>query len=93
MDEEKSLQRLIDLERAFSPSAPIASKELFLGRYQQIEKTCDAINERGQHFVVYGERGVGKTSLANIINSKLTNVCVAKVTCNRGEDFKQIWEK
>lgn len=82
-----------NLNRAFSPSAPITSDELFSGRYEQIEKVCDSINERGQHFVVYGARGVGKTSLANIINTKLANVVVAKVTCNKEDNFKQLWQK
>ena len=29
--------------------------------------TVAAINQRGQHVVLYGERGVGKTSLANVM--------------------------
>lgn len=81
------------LEMAFSPSSPITSQELFAGRYSQLGHTCDAINERGQHFVVYGERGVGKTSLANIIDTHLQNVTISKITCNRDEDFRQLWEK
>lgn len=88
-----NLTRSQILESAFSPSSPITSQELFAGRYRQLELTCDAINERGQHFVVYGERGVGKTSLANIINTHIQNVIISKVTCNRDEDFKQLWEK
>lgn len=88
-----SEQKWAVLERAFSPSAPIAKMELFLGRREQLEKTCDAVNERGQHFVLFGERGVGKTSLANIISECLSNVVVSKVTCNRTEDFRQVWQK
>lgn len=86
-------ERLALLDGAFSPSAPIASRDLFLGRYDELGRTCDAINERGQHFVLFGERGVGKTSLANIIQTHLENVFVVKITCNRSEDFKQVWQK
>lgn len=85
--------RAESLERAFSPSAPISSRELFLGRFDQLEKTCEAITQRGQHFVIYGERGVGKTSLANIISTHITNVFVIKVTCHRNDDFKGLWRK
>lgn len=88
-----SQERLASLGVAFSPSAPISSRDLFRGRYQQLEQACAAVNEKGQHFIVFGERGVGKTSFANIIDSCLKNVVVIKVTCNRNEDFKQVWEK
>lgn len=84
---------LLLLEKAFSPSAPITSKELFSGRARQLDASCGAINERGQHFVIFGDRGVGKTSLANIIEFQLSNVVVSKVTCNRTDSFKEIWEK
>ncbi|WP_223303976.1 ATP-binding protein [Dokdonella koreensis] len=81
------------LNLAFSPSAPITSEEFFLGRFDQLIKAVDAISERGQHFVVHGERGVGKTSFANIVATKIENVVVAKVTCSRGESFQDLWRK
>ena len=86
-------EKLTLLEQAFSPSAPITSKALFSGRGRQLDAACAAINERGQHFVIYGDRGVGKTSLANIIEFQLLNVVVSKVTCNRTDTFKEIWQK
>lgn len=51
----------------FTPAAPIDEKDLFAGRIAQIERLLDAITERGRHAILYGERGVGKTSLANIV--------------------------
>lgn len=87
--EAKSAQ----LEQAFSPSSPIQAEDFFFGRIDQINEVVDSINERGQHVIVYGERGVGKTSFANIIGSKLRGVFPVKVTCNRSDSFKGIWEK
>ena len=55
-------ERLHQLDQAFSPFAPILLRDLFHGRYEHLERTCEAIRERGQHVVIYGERGVGKTS-------------------------------
>lgn len=43
--------------------------------------------------MVFGERGVGKTSFANIICTKLSNVTSAKITCNRDDNFKQLWRR
>lgn len=81
------------LHRAFSPSAPITSEEFFLGRFDQLVKAVDAINQRGQHIVIFGERGVGKTSFANIVSTKISNVVVSKVTCTRGDTFNDIWRR
>jgi Cdc6-like AAA superfamily ATPase len=80
------------LNQVFSPSSPIKSKDLFRGRVQQLQDVTDAILEPGQHVVLYGERGVGKTSLANIMDVSFQNVMAAKVTCNRSQNFKDVWE-
>src|SRR5262245_41359226 len=51
----------------FTPSAPIAIAELFAGRQLQLSKMIDAIGERGRHIILFGERGVGKSSIAQIV--------------------------
>jgi hypothetical protein len=51
----------------FTPRTPISNRELFAGRWPEINKLVDAVNEVGLHVVLYGERGVGKSSLANVI--------------------------
>lgn len=56
-----------EANQLFTPSAPINIAELFIGRQQQALKIVDAIGERGRHIVLYGERGVGKSSLVQII--------------------------
>lgn len=87
----ESPSKLMQIDQVFSPSAPIKTKDLFLGRSQQLEEVTNSIQERGQHIVLYGERGVGKTSLANIISAGLQDIISAKVTCNRQQKFKDIW--
>jgi transcriptional regulator with AAA-type ATPase domain len=52
---------------AFSPSAPISRVTLFAGRDNQIMRCIDIVYRRGQHGIIFGERGVGKTSFANLI--------------------------
>src|SRR4051794_34622875 len=56
-----------EANQLFTPSAPIAIAELFAGRQSQTQKIVDAVAERGRHVILYGERGVGKSSLAQII--------------------------
>jgi len=87
-------QKLLELNNVFSPSAPIEHRDLFFGRLEQVDRTLEAINERGQHAIIYGERGVGKTSLANIINLSLQrSTSSIKVTCNPNDTFKSIWSR
>lgn len=89
--ENQSKLPLLDV--AFSPSAPVNSRDFFFGRTSELESVVESINERGQHVVLYGERGVGKTSFANIIATLLTGVFPVKVTCNRDDTFRNIWDK
>jgi len=56
-----------EANQLFTPSAPIAIAELFVGRQPQATKIVDAVGERGRHVILFGERGVGKSSLAQII--------------------------
>lgn len=51
----------------FTPSSPVAETQLFAGRQSQISKLCMAIAERGRHAILYGEPGVGKTSIAKLL--------------------------
>ncbi|MFY9719669.1 MAG: ATP-binding protein [Candidatus Cybelea sp.] len=65
---EEGLKRLhYEASEVFTPSSPIDSNDLFAGRRQQVTQIINAINQGGQHAGLYGERGVGKTSLANVI--------------------------
>lgn len=81
------------LKWAFSPTTPIKKEEFFRGRITQLEKICEAINTEGQHAILFGERGVGKTSLANIMAESITVIYPTKVTCGRTDTFKSIWKQ
>jgi len=85
--------KLLLLNQAFSPITPIQEKDFFFGRITQLEKVAEAINEKGQHAILYGERGVGKTSLANIMFASYTNLYPVKITCDRQDNFKTLWER
>lgn len=83
--------------RAFTPSAPIDDLDLFAGRSAQVGDVVSAIVQKGQHVAIYGERGVGKTSLANVLADFFTapdlpNVIVGKVNCSTEDNFKTLWQ-
>ncbi|RPI19526.1 MAG: ATP-binding protein [Ignavibacteriae bacterium] len=51
--------------------------------------------QKGEHAVLYGERGVGKTSLANMIPFLFDteDIRVVKITCSKSDDFRSIWKR
>ena len=85
--------KLLILESAFSPSAPIDQQALFAGRISQLLDVMDAINRKGQHVVLFGERGVGKTSLAKVLEKLRMDTITASVNCESTMQFADIWRK
>lgn len=85
------------LGMVFRPSTPVTASELFSGRKSQILKICDAINQTGRHAILYGERGVGKTSCANMIFPMLRStgqaLLIPQINCMSGDSFGAIWKR
>jgi ABC-type transport system involved in cytochrome bd biosynthesis fused ATPase/permease subunit len=71
MNECEKVEAKFKIARIFTPSAPIDDRTLFAGRKKQMVRILNAISQRGQHAVLFGERGVGKTSLTNVIRDFL----------------------
>jgi hypothetical protein len=41
--------------KVFTPAVPVSERELFSGRIEQLRRVFDAINQRGQHAIIFGE--------------------------------------
>ncbi len=52
------------LHKVVSPNGPIISCEHLVGRQDQLDRIEKALYSPGRNIFIYGERGVGKTSLA-----------------------------
>lgn len=85
------------LTKIFKPSAPTDDEQLFRGRVSQLDSVVTATQEEGQHAIVFGERGVGKTSLAYVAMAVfLANspgALAVRLACSAGDDFATVWEK
>jgi len=83
--------------RVFTPTTPIDERALFAGRRRQLQKVIDVIQSKGQHAIIFGERGVGKTSLSNVLSSFLGSsggiVLSPRVNCDGQDTFDSIWKK
>lgn len=88
--------KLAEVGSVFTPGAPVSEKDLFAGRIDQFDQVLSAATQRGYHAILYGERGVGKTSLANIIATGLQGAggwIVPRVNCDGTDTFTSLWRK
>lgn len=56
------------LAEALAPSQPVTSSDRFAGRIETLESLIAAVEQSRAHVVLYGERGIGKTSLIHVFS-------------------------
>ena len=89
----------LQLGKVFKPTSPIKKDDFFQGRATQVRAVCDAINQGGKHVVLYGEAGVGKTSLGQILKTKLraiegdSSIIAPLINCDSSDTYTSIWQK
>lgn len=82
--------------QVFNPNTPVSERDLFAGRTNQINRIVEVIYQKGQHAIIFGERGVGKTSLANVLSSFVSpsiKLLSTKVNCDKQDTFQSVWRK
>ena len=89
--------RLIQLGEVFTPAAPIQDADLFSGRHDLLLRMAHAVSQRGMHCILFGERGVGKTSLSNVLPAAMKatggKLAVASVNCDTTDDYRSLMRK
>lgn len=79
----------------FAPTSPIDQEKFFAGRLKQASDLLDSVYQKGAHSIIFGERGVGKSSLANIIRDKVppqvSNICFVKQNCRPSDAYFDLW--
>ena len=80
---------------ALFDGAPIDEEALFAGRSAEVRKILETVFARSKHVVLFGERGVGKTSLSNIFwkrfNQTVRSFIVARVQAGPHDTFSSLW--
>lgn len=88
-DETSFSQRLNEL---LSPSEPIRSPEHLKGRDRNLTDIRRNLGVKGRHIFIFGDRGVGKTSLAQTaaVGFHPSDSNPIRVACSSGEDFQTL---
>jgi Cdc6-like AAA superfamily ATPase len=80
---------------ALFDGAPVDEEQLFAGRLDEVLKMLKTVMERSRHVVLFGDRGVGKTSLSNIFwkrySKSLKSFIVARVQGGPQDTFSSLW--
>lgn len=79
----------------FTPHTPINQENLFRGRLVEVQQILSTLNTPGQHVLLFGDRGVGKSSLANVASSKLIKIAGKDLVikrCSKSDSFSSIFE-
>lgn len=81
------------LWEAFTPSRPKYSSRFFAGRRWALQRIITAVEQDQAHIIIYGPRGIGKTSLANVLAESASEVeyQVLRFPCGSNATFEEIF--
>lgn len=82
------------VREVFTPHHPVDELDLLFGRNVEVGRMIAQMNTPGQHCLLYGERGVGKSSLANVLAPILSaGGKLFEKRCDSRDTFETIIEK
>jgi Cdc6-like AAA superfamily ATPase len=88
--------RLARLGQTFTPHSPVSEVDLFSGRSDQIMAVATIVGQAGRQIAIFGERGVGKTSFASLINRlipDISDIRSYRINCGTNDDFGSLWRR
>lgn len=95
-DRESAILRS-GVREIFTPFKPVTDDALLFGRREEIRRLVSQVNTPGQHSLLYGERGVGKSSLATVVSKHALPTRVRGAAdiqlCDSTTTFPRIFEK
>lgn len=81
------------LRDVFTPAQPVTERSKFAGRLAVLARLIEILEEQRSHVVIYGERGIGKTSLVHILAdiARESRYNVVYASCGAFSDFEGIF--
>jgi Cdc6-like AAA superfamily ATPase len=79
------------LRNAYTPAQPVTDRKMFAGRRKILAALIRSIEDQRLHTVIYGERGIGKTSLLQVLAkaAQQARYLVVYVTCGARSEFDE----
>jgi Cdc6-like AAA superfamily ATPase len=81
------------LRDVFTPAQPVTERSKFAGRLGVLARLIEILEDQRSHVVIYGERGIGKTSLVHILAdiARESRYVVVYASCGAFSSFEDIF--
>lgn len=94
LQETSKTDRLrVKFRGAFTPAQPVETRERFAGRAKALARLIGGIEDQRLHPVIYGDRGIGKTSLLHVLaeTAREAGYIVLYESCDNGTAFDELF--
>lgn len=85
------------VKKVFTPHTPIKTYQNLIGRAELSSQLIACLISPGRHALLFGDRGVGKSSLANasadVIIKKIYSGEIFKKSCDSTDTFSSLFEQ
>jgi hypothetical protein len=91
---DSALDRIrLKLRSILTPSQPVTEPKAFAGRRKVLSQLISAIEDQRLHVVLYGSRGMGKTSLLHVLTQRARQAryLVVYGSCGVGTTFSDLF--
>lgn len=81
------------VREAFMPSQPVMSRNMLAGRVAPLRQLIQAVEDHRAHLVLYGERGIGKTSMLGVFAelARDADYLVVRENCGAETTFDELF--
>ncbi|MBV9996651.1 MAG: ATP-binding protein [Caulobacteraceae bacterium] len=90
---DESAETRSRLSAAYTPSRPVSDWRMFAGRTGVLSTLIRSIEHHRMHAVIFGERGIGKTSLMHVLAhaAREARYLIVYISCGASSNFDDVF--